>query len=101
MTSDSITKLSIDQLYVGMTESISKVITSEDVRKFSELSGDTNPIHLDEKYPVSEVELILRQNGLNVIHGGKNAIRFTPWFLINDDEINLIITILKNTFSKF
>ena len=33
MTSDSITKLSIDQLYVGMTESISKVITSEDVRK--------------------------------------------------------------------
>ena len=58
-------------------------------------------IHLDEKYPVSEVELILRQNGLNVIHGGKNAIRFTPWFLINDDEINLIITILKNTFSKF
>ena len=50
MTSDSITKLSIDQLYVGMTESISKVITSEDVRKFSELSGDTNPIHLDEKY---------------------------------------------------
>ena len=50
MTSDSITKLSIDQLYVGMTESISKVITSEDVRKFSELSGDTNPIHLDKKY---------------------------------------------------
>ena len=50
MTSDSITKLSIDQLYVGMTESISKVITSEDVRKFSELSGDTNPIHLDEQY---------------------------------------------------
>jgi len=50
MTSDSITKLSIDQLYVGMTESVSKVITSEDVRKFSELSGDTNPIHLDKKY---------------------------------------------------
>ena len=33
-----------------MTESVSKVITSEDVRKFSELSGDTNPIHLDKKY---------------------------------------------------
>tara|TARA_Y100000996_G_scaffold311001_1_gene247418 strand:- start:881 stop:1297 length:417 start_codon:yes stop_codon:yes gene_type:complete len=46
----TITKLSIDQLYVGMTESVSKVITSEDVRKFSELSGDTNPIHLDKKY---------------------------------------------------
>tara|TARA_Y100000816_G_scaffold141644_1_gene100363 strand:+ start:623 stop:1039 length:417 start_codon:yes stop_codon:yes gene_type:complete len=46
----TITKLSIDQLYVGMSESVSKVITSEDVRKFSELSGDTNPIHLDKKY---------------------------------------------------
>ena len=46
----TINKLSIDQLYVGMTESVSKVITSEDVRKFSELSGDTNPIHLDKKY---------------------------------------------------
>ena len=33
-----------------MSESVSKVITSEDVRKFSELSGDTNPIHLDKKY---------------------------------------------------
>ena len=50
MTSESITKLSIDQLRVGMTESVSKIITIEDVRKFSELSGDTNPIHLDKKY---------------------------------------------------
>ena len=33
-----------------MTESVCKVITNEDVRKFSELSGDTNPIHLDKKY---------------------------------------------------
>ena len=38
MTSESITKLSIDQLRVGMTESVSKIITIDDVRKFSELS---------------------------------------------------------------
>ena len=37
MTSESITKLSIDQLRVGMTESVSKIITIDDVRKFSEL----------------------------------------------------------------
>ncbi len=57
-------------------------------------------IHINERYPVSEIELKLRQNGLNVIHGGKNAIRFTPWFLIDDNEINLIINILKQTFLK-
>tara|TARA_B100001029_G_C14831607_1_gene323318 strand:- start:248 stop:673 length:426 start_codon:yes stop_codon:yes gene_type:complete len=50
MTIDSINKLSIDQLYVGMTESVMKIITKDDVRKFSELSGDSNPIHLDELY---------------------------------------------------
>jgi acetylornithine/succinyldiaminopimelate/putrescine aminotransferase len=57
-------------------------------------------IHINEKYPVSEIELILRKKGLNVIHGGKNAIRFTPWFLIDNDEINLIINILRQTFLK-
>lgn len=57
-------------------------------------------IHINETFPVSELELILRKNGLNVIHGGKNAIRFTPWFLINDDEIDLIINILRETFLK-
>ncbi len=50
MTNTFITKLSIDQLFVGMTESASKVITRDDVRRFSELSGDTNPIHLDKEY---------------------------------------------------
>ena len=50
MTNTLITKLSIDQLFVGMTESASKVITRDDVRRFSELSGDTNPIHLDKEY---------------------------------------------------
>ena len=50
MTNTLITKLSIDQLFVGMTESASKVITRDDVKRFSELSGDTNPIHLDKEY---------------------------------------------------
>ena len=57
-------------------------------------------VHLNEKMPVLKVEKDLRKNGLNVIHGGKNALRFTPWFLINEAEIDLIIKILDNYFEK-
>lgn len=44
------------------------------------------------------MELKLRQRGLGVIHGGKNALRFTPHFEITSDEIDLIIDILRDVF---
>jgi len=34
---------------VGDTASVTKRFTQEDVEKFAELSGDRNPIHLDEE----------------------------------------------------
>ena len=37
-------------LKVGMKDSMVRVVTSEDVVKFSEVSGDTNPVHLDEEF---------------------------------------------------
>ena len=37
------------------------------------------------------VELDMRKNGIGVIHGGKNALRFTPHFNITKDELDLII----------
>lgn len=37
-------------LEVGMKDSMVKVVTSEDVVKFSEVSGDINPVHLDEEF---------------------------------------------------
>jgi 3-hydroxybutyryl-CoA dehydratase len=37
-------------LKVGDTASISRKITEEDIRAFAEVSGDHNPIHLDEGY---------------------------------------------------
>lgn len=58
-------------------------------------------IHLNKNIDVMKVERNLRNAGLNVIHGGKNALRFTPWFLINDNEINLIKELLDNEFSKW
>ncbi len=39
-----------EELKVGMSESYSKTITEEDVNTFAEISGDKNPIHLDEEY---------------------------------------------------
>jgi acetylornithine/succinyldiaminopimelate/putrescine aminotransferase len=59
--------------------------------------------HINDKYDVvgkNGLEITCRNNGLNVIHGGKNALRFTPHFLINENEIALIkyilIDVLKN-----
>ena len=40
----------IEELKVGMTAFFSRAITDADVVNFSQLSGDTNPVHLDEAY---------------------------------------------------
>jgi acetylornithine/succinyldiaminopimelate/putrescine aminotransferase len=59
--------------------------------------------HINKKYEVvgkNGLEIKCRKQGLNVIHGGENALRFTPHFLINDNEIALIKYILSNVFHK-
>src|SRR5579862_7699242 len=42
--------LFFEDLSVGMTESLSKVIASSDVVGFAEVTGDRNPIHLSEHF---------------------------------------------------
>ena len=42
--------ISIHEIEIGMTASFKKLIEFKDVKKFSELSGDTNPIHIDKEY---------------------------------------------------
>ena len=39
-----------DSIHLGMDESIQKIITEDDVIAFSNISGDTNPIHLSDVY---------------------------------------------------
>lgn len=39
-----------DEMYVGQTASYQKTVTEDDVLLFAKLSGDTNPVHLDEDY---------------------------------------------------
>jgi len=49
-------------------------------------------VKLNPKYSVTAmdgVEMILRKRGINVIHGGTNALRFTPNFDITKDEVDM------------
>lgn len=55
-------------------------------------------IHLNEKYSMYDVEQEIRMNGLNLIHGGKNALRLTPWFKIDEHEIELIHAVIRKVF---
>jgi len=38
---------------------------------------------------------------LGVIHGGQNALRFTPHFAITSEEIDLIIEVLRDALLHF
>jgi acetylornithine/succinyldiaminopimelate/putrescine aminotransferase len=64
------------------------------------LSAELEP----NKYPVvgfDAVETWCRKHGLGVIHGGSNALRFTPHFGITSAEIDAIIDVVRNAFHHF
>lgn len=42
--------LPINKYRIGMSSQITRTFTSEDVENFSQLSGDINPVHLDDEY---------------------------------------------------
>jgi acetylornithine/succinyldiaminopimelate/putrescine aminotransferase len=41
------------------------------------------------------LETWCRRHGLGVIHGGKNALRFTPHFALTSEEIELVIRVVR------
>ena len=42
--------MTFNEINIGDKASYTKVVTREMVKQFAEISGDTNPIHLDEEY---------------------------------------------------
>jgi 3-hydroxybutyryl-CoA dehydratase len=40
----------IEEMEIGMTRSLQKVITDRDIQLFAEITTDHNPVHLDEAY---------------------------------------------------
>tara|TARA_B100000700_G_scaffold323547_2_gene427567 strand:- start:787 stop:2292 length:1506 start_codon:yes stop_codon:yes gene_type:complete len=64
------------------------------------LSAELDP----EKMKVvgfDDVEVWCRKQGLGVIHGGINALRYTPHFNITSEEIDLVIDITRRAIKHF
>ncbi len=45
--------LTFDELAIGQSGSLSRMLTMEDIRDFARVSGDVNPAHLDPDYAAS------------------------------------------------
>jgi acyl dehydratase len=43
-------KIPIEEIEIGMSVSYSQTISDADIKTFAGISGDRNPIHLDEEY---------------------------------------------------
>ena len=43
-------KIPLEEIEIGMSVSYSQTITDADVKTFAGISGDRNPVHLDEEY---------------------------------------------------
>ena len=48
-----------------------------------------------------DVEVWCRKQGLGVIHGGINALRYTPHFNITTEEVDLVIEITRRAIKHF
>jgi acyl dehydratase len=46
----TISNFTIDEIEIGQKAKYSKTCSADDVRDFAKLSGDVNPVHLDEGY---------------------------------------------------
>lgn len=55
--------MQFSDLKIGQSASVTKTFKDEDVRKFSEVSLDTNPIHLDDEAAAKSIF------GRRVVHG--------------------------------
>jgi acetylornithine/succinyldiaminopimelate/putrescine aminotransferase len=48
-------------------------------------------------YGIGSTEEWLRERGMGVIHGGANSLRFTPHFSIGEDELQLMVGLVKRS----
>jgi 3-hydroxybutyryl-CoA dehydratase len=47
--------LYLEDIAVGMSAEYRKTVTQDDIVKFSEVTGDVNPVHLDEAYATGTI----------------------------------------------
>jgi acetylornithine/succinyldiaminopimelate/putrescine aminotransferase len=58
------------------------------------LSAELNPRY--KCYGAGSTEEYLRKNGLGVIHGGTNSLRFTPYFLMSSADVDLVVELTRD-----
>ncbi|MBL8261917.1 MAG: aminotransferase class III-fold pyridoxal phosphate-dependent enzyme [Xanthomonadaceae bacterium] len=46
-------------------------------------------------YGTGSTEEWMREHGIGVIHGGENSLRFTPHFAMQEDELDLLVGMIK------
>ncbi len=94
---------------VGYKAVVKEVITDKMVRQFAELSGDYNPIHLDDAYAATTIfkqriahgmiigaiisRCLTQTIGVGGIYRGQTLKFYNPVFI--DDEITFELTIIK------
>jgi acetylornithine/succinyldiaminopimelate/putrescine aminotransferase len=59
------------------------------------LSAELDPARF-KSYGANSTEEYVRKCGINVIHGGVNALRYTPPFDITSEEVDLIIQVTRD-----
>lgn len=60
------------------------------------LSAELDPGKF-KSYGANSTEEYVRKHGINVIHGGINALRYTPPFDITSEEVDLIIQVTRDS----
>lgn len=51
-------------------------------------------------FGADSIEEYMRERGINVIHGGANSLRFTPHFSINEPEVDLLVSHVREALKK-
>ena len=59
------------------------------------LSAELDPKRF-KSFGADSIEEFMRFHGVNVIHGGKNALRYTPPFDITSEEVDLVIAATRD-----
>ncbi|HEV8117959.1 MAG TPA: MaoC family dehydratase [Thermoanaerobaculia bacterium] len=61
----------IEDFEAGQTASVTKTFTDEDIRRFIQICGDTNPLHVDDRFAAGS------QFGRRIVHGTMTASLFS------------------------
>lgn len=86
--------LLITDFNIGMSAEITRSFNANDIRVFSKLSGDINPVHLDEKYASETIF------GSCIVHGALASSIFSTIFANTLPGAGCIYLKSENKFLK-